>query len=761
MTKTLSHITKAALLAVIMLAAHVDAFAQIKLVTGFVYNKAQYDIDGNKIPIDPELVDPDGGNFYVYAFNNKNVAEDVKNRIIELRRTTGDASSALEDYDERAKIDKQGYFEIKVALGGALLVMPGISDPVTENVNGRTELEIGIDIGVTTETVIKTAPSREPKGFEVLAEQFGDNLNATPTGFNLPAFLFQSNTRVIMMPYLYNHTKKDTVHYRTPRIYDGEEFHRTQMRWQGYKEDKDTLMRYCHTMPDKPTNGQFVLTWNDTIVLPNTKDQFQLLGEVIVEDYQGIIYKKPDVELSKRNSTKPMRFLECPSQVYDLDPMEFRLRARKERVDDFKDLGLTFVVGSADIDMDNPENVKILEELRSTFRGFEQDASVTFKQLSMSSVSSPDGTLAANKALAQRRLASARKIITQMLSPATLRNVYIETSTDSAKVATWEDVAVLLERDSLVYEASSIREIIAKYQSQDLQSARIRNLACYDTIRTAYLPKLRKMTCYWTVNIMRELTPKEILDKYNENPDYEFVGYEYWTLFQTVKDSVALEKLYRKAYEASPKWGWTEGRPWELAANNLAASYIRRDTVDLSILAPFIDEKAMGINIKRSKGMYNREEMVANQAIMYMMLDNGSKAGTLAYKLRSIEKYRNMTDIMLCLSGYYNKNRQLFNRVKNNTTPLNHVVMCLADKRGSKEMNAKEALEVLDKMPDTWEDPKLLFLRAVANSRLGDAYFNDALQSLILCFTYGGQEWIDIAKGDGAIDEGLIESTGF
>lgn len=33
---------------------------------------------------------------------------------------------------------------------------------------------------------------------------------------------------------------------------------------------------------------------------------------------------------------------------------------------------------------------------------------------------------------------------------------------------------------------------------------------------------------------------------------------------------------------------WTGGKPWVLAANNLAVAYLKRDTVDTEVLKPLI-----------------------------------------------------------------------------------------------------------------------------------------------------------------------------
>ncbi len=103
--------------------------------------------------------------------------------------------------------------------------------------------------------------------------------------------------------------------------------------------------------------------------------------------------------------------------------------------------------------------------------------------------------------------------------------------------------------------------------------------------------------------LYRELTPEEILDKYQHDEAYRsgkksFALYEYWNLFKMIKDPHELEALYKRAYYESETMN---GQPWILAANNLAVSYLARDTFDTSILEPFIDRKTRGVNVVRTR----------------------------------------------------------------------------------------------------------------------------------------------------------------
>lgn len=105
------------------------------------------------------------------------------------------------------------------------------------------------------------------------------------------------------------------------------------------------------------------------------------------------------------------------------------------------------------------------------------------------------------------------------------------------RVATWNEVADLLEQDSLTTEAQEIREITEKYKNPDAQFAAVSRLPYYATAIKERLPQLRTVQYEYKHEIFRELNPDEILDKYLHDPQYadgkkSFTRYEYWHLFQ-------------------------------------------------------------------------------------------------------------------------------------------------------------------------------------------------------------------------------------
>ena len=231
-----------------------------------------------------------------------------------------------------------------------------------------------------------------------------------------------------------------------------------------------------------------------------------------------------------------------------------------------------------------------------------------------------------------------------------------------------------------------------------------------------------------------------------------------------VKDSLELENLYRRAYKASME---SEGQPWILPANLLAISYLSRDTVDTSILEPFIDRRTRGANVVRTrmdgvtKEIINPEAVVANQLSMYVKANNFEQASVMAQILPDTEKNALLKAYAMCLGGYYRggntakereEAKKTFELVKN-SSPMNEVVMHLAMDTKRDDALAKIAVQ---KLPA--DNPRTWYMKAIIHNRAGDSGFENAMNCLVKCFTLD-PKYIPVAETDGDIGKDLFEYT--
>lgn len=210
-----------------------------------------------------------------------------------------------------------------------------------------------------------------------------------------------------------------------------------------------------------------------------------------------------------------------------------------------------------------------------------------------------------------------------------------------------------------------------------------------------------------------------------------------------VKDPKELEELYKRAYDYSIEIS-PDSVPWVLAANNLASSYLKRDTFDVKILDKLIDRSVRRCNVERRMDgrlmkVVNVEEVVANQLTMYLKAEDFANASVMAQILPDTERNDTLKAYAFCLGGYYkaspnlslqeiDRRKRTFSFVKN-STPVNGVVMCLAmNQRNYNE----EAERLAKKLPA--DDPLTHYLRAIIYMRMDNDYM-------------AGWNWWNVLKG--------------
>lgn len=756
-----------AFLLICYLATCVQLNAQApKLVMGRILNKEESEKAKKPIPFDLDQI----GDIKIYYFNTEQEGKDMLEAL--KQDNINMTLSAMYEVP-----DATGSYQITLPETGSIVIKVSSAPPVLEEIKGRREITTYVDLGHVLQQVNIVVSRNEPTPTPPDDEQYGDMLFLSGLGMSIDESSAKPNARMIIQPYVINNNRnQELVMYRLPHVFDGEEYSITQHRRMGYDLQHDSLGAYIDSKVSLEKNGKY--TWNDTIKLPNADENFQLVARAQLVDYTRPYWDKY-VELSPKSRRRPLQFLEYSLEQYELDPKKYEEKPKVERRTGVEDISLSFLLGKAELDTEDPNNEVQLNKLKAKLLEIVNGESSTLKELHLYSVSSPEGSYASNMLLSQRRLAFARSLIYSVIPPNTMKRLYTYTPNDS-RVATWLEVSDLLERDTLFTEATAIREIVKKYpKSQDQQYRQVAALPYYNTLIKSYLPKLRSMKCEYTAEIYRALTKEEILHRYQTDPDYRsgkknFALYEYWHLFNMVKDPRELEQLYRRAYDYSKEL--TNGKPWILAANNLAVSYLKRDTVDLTILQPLIDIRVKGCNVERRFdgrviGVDNVEEVVANQLAMYLKKGRFSEASILARILPDTEKNKVIKAFTLCLGGYYKvkpglkpkeaRERAETFKLVSNSSPLNKVIMYLAMKDKDCDVVAEKALTELP--PD---DPKTLYLKAVINCRkavsdsnpmaLWSMYAEDALYE---CFKKDPNKgdpkksFVRIAEWDGDISK--------
>lgn len=695
---------------------------------------------------------------FVYGFYTIGAAEEAF-KILE-----GDTSGgALISADVMEVADASGNYEIQLPDNGAIVYRADMSTPVLEKINGRLEINVTLDVGIQMETLSVVGMLQDVAPKPKAPTMIGNKLLLYNT-YPIPMQFGKDNARLIIQPYVMDCETEDTVAYCKPLIFDGPEYGVTQDRRLNFDiAENDPLYEFVNKEVAL-TADRMNIEWNDTVKVPNPNSRYHASATVRMEDYTTIYYDK-SMLINTCDMKRPFRFLEFSFGQRNLNPNDYRERAKRERRNTAGNIALTFLVGKSELDPENPENEIQMEKLRQDLLQIVNGEGTSLKEFHITGISSPEGSYHSNMELAKRRIAYAKNQITSVIPKNMMARVY---QNDSSTVAGWDEVAALL-RDTLPDLADHIMSIVERTSNKDLQFQHIARLPEYRTVIVNTFPKLRRVKYVYKHEVFRELMPEEIMDRYLHDPDYrsgkkEFALYEFWHLFQMVKDPMQLEELYRRAYKVSAE---LNNQPWILAANNLAVSYLKRDTFDVQVLKPFIDRKTRGVNVVRKlmngvdTEIINPEAVVANHLAMCIKANDYDEASVMAQILPNTPENEKIKAFALCLGGYYQggntpeereQNRNVFNLVRD-SSPVNAVVMHLAMENKGHDVMAEKAVENLDKQSALY-----WYLKGVINNRKGDLGFEDAKNSLIQCFKKD-EKYIAIAATDGDIGKDLYEYT--
>lgn len=723
---------------------------QMKRVTGRVLDKT------SGKPIDQQQF-----GIRIYGFNTVAAARDVK-KLMDL-----DANTFVVP-DAEAYPDDSGYYEINVAETGALIFKADMKDAVLEQVNFRLEINVRIEMGNYIRTSQVSAVRDVVDVIDQRTDMEGNYLKAR-SSISIPDNVGKTDARLIVQPFLIDAVSKDTLRALRPLVMEGSEYAMTQHRRMNFDDSQDPLNSYL--VPDTLTADAMVIPWADTIYVRDPSRNYLVKGIVLFEDYNRV-YDRKDYYLASSRIGRPLRFLEYSMVPYMLDPQAYRERAKREKRNTAGNMSLTFKVGQARLEDSDTLGKRQLDSIRNVLLDIIHGEGSQLKEFHITGTASPEGPLAGNQKLAKKRLDYALGQITSVLPASVRERVYMTTD---AKVASWSRVAELLDADSLLFEAESVRSIVAANpRNQDRQGYLIRSLPYYKSVIAPLLPRLRSVSYSYSYEIFRELTPEEILDRYLHDEDYrsgrkQFALYEYWHLFNMVTDKDELHSLYERAYRESME---LSGKPWILAACNLAASNIARGVCDTTLLSRFIDLKTHTTDFRMMRlngngyDLVNPEAVVANQLIMYVMAGDFRKAGQLVNILPDNEHNRMVRSFALCLGGYYKGGKTAYERAESRkvfdricaTSPRNKMVLCLA-------MNTKVydemAESVLDQLPQ--EDALTSYFRCIIFCRKGARtkdFMDDiaAEDALLDCF-HKDESFIDIAANDGYVVETIFKNA--
>lgn len=709
-------------------------------VSGTVYNIAE----NRKVPFSDVTVD-------VYAAKTVAVGEDMK-KILD---SNDQEKTLLLDQEGKTTTDENGYYEILVPDNGALIFNVGLSPSVLKEVRHQMKIDVSIDEGVMLESVTVTAMRLVLKPEPKAPKMIGNMLIPYNT-FKLPPYFGNRFSRLIIQPYVLDCETNDTITFARPSVYDGKEYALTQERKMGYDMDRDPLRPYIKA--EALTTRAMNLDWTDTIIVPDPNRNYSCFAIVNLEDYSAS--NSRTYQINTCQTKRPMKFLQYNLFSEQMDPLQHKERAQIEKRNTSDKIQLSFLINSDQL-TDTPENKQSLAMLRNKLKEIAESPGTVLKEFHVAGTASPDGHYSSNLSLAERRMRKIEKEITSILPQYTLERVY---RNPHAEVAPWEEVVKLLERDGKSTEAGKVKEILAKHKDIGAQGRALKQLDWYSTVIVPYLDELRVVNYNCLYEIYREPNDEEVMAQYREKGlKGSYTRYEYWKLFQLITDEKELEALYRRAYEESLE----QKHPWALAGNNLAASYLERDTVDTSILEPLIDLSIHSTDYSRMNAdgsrteIVNRLEVVTNQLCMYIKKGDFEHASVLVKILPEDSKFDLLKAYTWALGGYFQggttpeekeRAHKTFETIKA-SSPQNEVVMYMALDNRAGNAAAKASLA---KLPQdsalTW------YFKATLSAREGEIEFMNTVIALSECFKRD-KSFVATAQNDGEFNEDIIQAA--
>lgn len=548
-----------------------------------------------------------------------------------------------------------------------------------EKIKGRLTIDVELESTANQmEEIVVTANLIgtlifEPSEIEVVGNYFH-----LRTRFKVPSSLMASDCRLVVQPTIYNVTRKKTFYLR-PTVLDGREYLMTQERMYGFDLSRDTLSPYIQRS-QMSRQGE-IIAYHDSAYIENNRDDYRADVFMSVEDYKKII--NVDTIAIAHGTVNPLRFFDYSIGARDLTDSAYIPKPELQLRNDRGEVHLTYMPGKSQIDESDPENVRQLQLLGRRITALESNPDTRLESVEIKGISSPDGSYKSNVILAKERMQVSRDKILSFISPE--RRMYLSVESDS-RVETWEPVYEMMLKDSLKEQAAELRAIIDRYPDNlDRQFTYISKLPFYRSIIVPrYLPELRGVEYNFGYSIYRVLTDEEIAELYKS--DYStFSRYEFYRMFMMAEDDIQRETLYKQALEMYPRF--------MLAANNLAALYIKQGRSDENILKPFINENAP-------------EEVLHNQIIAYLDKWKYDSADSVAMLMKDSQTSEYIKSVTSALNGNYEEAMRTFG----SQGGINEVVLLLAMKRD------EEAWEKAQEIPD--ESARVMYVKAIIANRL-------------------------------------------
>ena len=625
----------------------------------------------------------------------------VQGKITDI--STGDPISAvniIEDGYVVALSDIDGNYSCTVGRNSELIFYTGQYEEITVKVDNRqvinvqmTVLAIELNEAVVTASYGNTTVYVEPSDLQVVGDHF-----VLKTNIRIPKKQFDSNSRFIFQPSLYNATLKDTSFFR-PVVIDGETYHINQQRYFAFDSSKDRLADYVVTNELNQTDH--IYSYRDSLYIQPTDFDYDYRSDCYI-GINGLFPRKPtrtnvnnmdytDTLVIAKGTKNPLRFLEYNIEPQELTDTNFIPKPEMKLLMDAGVSKINFVLGKAKVDEKDPESVQNINTIKQKLQAIINNEFATLKSIEIVGYASPEGTYKQNLSLAKSRTDLILKELVGSLDPSVAKYVDL---TSKSVVQPWSEVANSL-RDTDPELAKYIDDLVYRFaDTHDMIIPHMRKHSKYRSfLLKETLPALRKVEYTLNYSEFRKLKDFEIWDRYNAKTE-EISPYEYWRLIDTAPDSLTRYSLIKESLDHYPNFTYV--------ANDLAVQLIKRDTLDLELLKPSLGKKAP-------------DPVIYNQALMALGSREVAMADSLARLLPDNASTAYLKSITAALAGDYDTAYPMIA----SKGGLNEVLLLLCMDRNATAL--KKCNEMMT-LPEYSHNAKFWYIHAVCANRTEDIF---------------------------------------
>ncbi len=582
--------------------------------------------------------------------------------------------------------DNDGIIDLMgVGNSGFILIDAGdyVEDPLTENfalVVDASKLNARSDDGgaiYTAKYVIRSKKTdvKRMKELETSAKRMdpefsGEGIavdNGTDVRFSfkikVDSAYARDNARFVASPFLVSPTENnDTIGFFVPRALDGHGYRRTMTRRMGGDLENDKLNSYVIKDGFMRERTDTVVSFLCTLYNFDRTRKYNGLAHVWYEDHNSV-YHHDVIRVWDGLLKNYNRFLDWRTAVPEvaLDVEHYLKVGRPEATNKTKGYHLEFLLGKADLNMEDSTTVHDLRSLRNDIHNIFH--STTDDQIlgdTIRGCSSPEGGYSTNLELARRRAMTVAQIVNSESAGGSKK-------LDSNKrvivpfVVPWSEVADTLEvmGDSLSRSiAADLRGLVQQHNDNiDRINAAVGRYDWYRSyVLPQILPRMRRVEYKYKSATFAVLTQDQIYDRYKQQDGNFYSGaelrdYVYYNLMNTLYDEgdyKGLERIARHArenvkedvnridticmyrdsldgklkYQLAPRTANYQ-RPYALASFYLAQCLLSKGEYDSGILAKnYMDfDRPKEAHLHRDErqrefGWWNEPAIVVSQILM-------------------------------------------------------------------------------------------------------------------------------------------------